>query len=194
MHIPDHVILTDEAIIKPAVRVVLNDQMLANADDVMDDLLLSLGQGEASWHRPGAWRSGTGADKGGWDHPGGDGPADPHLGGDVRADQVWLCRACPPHLPWAYLEKAAPTKARLHGPEKMGFKSDEPLASLRWPGDPQNGIGTTSLPWQPPSGGGRRWNCISLLIVNWRTLEPFPPGADVSHTVCYGGDIRQCHS
>lgn len=54
MHIPDHVILTDEAIIKPAVRVVLNDQMLANADDVMDDLLLSLGQGEASWHRPGA--------------------------------------------------------------------------------------------------------------------------------------------
>lgn len=33
------------------------------------------------------------------------------------------------HLHWAYLEEAAPTKAGLHGTERMGFRT--PMSTLR---------------------------------------------------------------
>lgn len=136
----------DWVLSRQVVQIVLNVQVLANTElppsTCWFDPLPFSGQGEASWHWPCARRSGAGADKGGWDDPGGDGPADPHPGGDDWADQVLLFGASTLH--WAYLEEAMPTKAGLHGIERRSITL---LLALSMP---HNGLGTLRLgPGQP---------------------------------------------
>ena len=118
----------------------------------------SPGQGEAGWHWPGPWWGGTGADQGTWDHPGSNDPADPHPGGDMRANQV-----LPPHLHWGYLGKAVPSKTMLPGTGRMGFNILQALCM------PQGGQGTLRMrPGQPLVPD----SCS--LVVGWDVAEFHP--------------------
>ena len=118
----------------------------------------SPGQGEAGWHWPGPWWGGTGADQGRWDHPGSNDPADPHPGGDMRANQV-----LPPHLHRAYVGKAVPCKTMLPGSGRMVFNILQALCI------PQGGQGTLrTRPGQPLMPD----SCS--LVVGWDAAEFHP--------------------